>query len=234
MSASDPKRFLSASELMAKLQQDPDYVSRIREAEQRQQEFAQEHNLAAAPIVNELKNAGFFVESIDELRRSGIPYTAAIPVLLKWLPLTENVGVKESIVRALSVPWAKPIAAEPLLAEFRAAPSVTIPGLKWAIANALEVVADDSVLDEISNLVRAREHGKAREMLALALGNMKNPAAVDVLIKLLNDDEVAGHALMGLGKLKAQKARPDIEKFLDHPTQWIRKEARKTLAKLTK
>ena len=71
-------------------------------------------------------------------------------------------------------------------------------------------------------------------MLAAALGNMKSAVAVDVLIELLNDDEVAGHALMALGKLKAFKARLHIERFLDHGKPWVRKEARKALAKLIK
>jgi len=235
MSASESnERSLTAAELMAKLQQDPDYLARIQQAEQRQQASAQEHKLAASPIVRELKEAGFAVESIDELRRSGVSYKGAINVLLKWIPLTENVGVKESIVRALSVPWAKPTAARPLLGEFRTAPAATASGLKWAIGNALEVVADDSVLDEIFELAKDKRHGKSREMLAVALGNMKDPRAVDVLIELLSDEEVAGHALIGLGKLKAGKARPHIESFLDHPKPWIRKEAKKALAKLKK
>lgn len=69
-------------------------------------------------------------------------------------------------------------------------------------------------------------------MLAVALGNMKTPTAVDLLIELLNDDEVAGHALMALGKLKAQKARSQIERFLGCSKPWVRKEASKALAKL--
>jgi len=37
-----------------------------------------------------------------------------------------------------------------------------------------------------------------------------------------------------LGKLKAEKARPYIERFLDHPKAWVRREAKKALAKLDK
>lgn len=226
------KKALSASELMTKLQQDPDYLARICAAEQRQEASTQAYRRDASPVIRDLQNAGFAVESVDELRRSGVSYGGAIHVLLKWLPLVQTVGVKESIVRALSVPWAKPTAARPLLAEFRAESSATTAGLKWAIGNALEVVADDSVLDEISELARDKKQGKAREMLAVALGNMKNPAAFDVLIELLNDEEVAGHALMGLGRMKAQKSKAHIERFLNHPKPWVRKEARKAIAKL--
>jgi HEAT repeat protein len=69
-------------------------------------------------------------------------------------------------------------------------------------------------------------------MVVLALANMRDSRAVDVLLGLLDDDEVAGHAVMALGKLKAGKARPAIEEFLKHPKPWVRKEAKKALDKL--
>ena len=60
---------------------------------------------------------------------------------------------------------------------------------------------------------------------------MKARHAIDLLIELLDDDEVAGHALIAPRKLGAKKARPRIEQFLNHPKAWIRFEAKKTLAK---
>jgi HEAT repeat protein len=143
-------------------------------------------------------------------------------------------AVKEDIVRALSVSWAKPVAAPALVAEFHRMENESNTGIKWAIANALSVVADDSVFEDIVNLVRDTRHGPARIMLALALGNMKDPHAQDVLISLLDDDLVAGQAIVALGKLKSQKAYPLIERFLTHPKAWIRKEARKALVKIEK
>jgi HEAT repeat protein len=37
---------------------------------------------------------------------------------------------------------------------------------------------------------------------------------------------------MGLGKLRAKEASPVIQRFLDHPEPWVRKEAKKALARL--
>jgi HEAT repeat protein len=71
-------------------------------------------------------------------------------------------------------------------------------------------------------------------MLAVALGNMRDPRAVDVLVELLDDEEIAGHALMALGKLKARAAMPAIRRFLEHPKPWFRKEAERALAKIQK
>jgi HEAT repeat protein len=67
-------------------------------------------------------------------------------------------------------------------------------------------------------------------MLAVALGNMsKASAVVDVLLELLKDDEVAGHAIIALGNLKAGAAREAIQVFLKDPKPWVRKEAEKAL-----
>jgi HEAT repeat protein len=63
---------------------------------------------------------------------------------------------------------------------------------------------------------------------------MKNRRAEDVLIDLLDDDEVAGHAIIALRKLKSKKAYPAIKRFLTHPKAWVRNEAKKALAKVDK
>ncbi len=64
------------------------------------------------------------------------------------------------------------------------------------------------------------------------LGKMKDPKAVDVLLGLLDDEEVVGHALIGLKRLNAQKARPHIEPLMKHPKAWIRKAAMEALVKM--
>ena len=57
---------------------------------------------------------------------------------------------------------------------------------------------------------------------------MKNPAAVDILIGLLPDEDVQGHAIAALRKLKPLKARPYLEPYTHHPNAWIRREASPT------
>jgi hypothetical protein len=181
-----------------------------------------------------LNRLGMDVTSVFDLMKWKEPYPAAIPVLVAHLPLVRDIGVKEGIVRALTVKEARGKAETALITEFRSVQSSQTANfaLKWSIGNALSLVATDAVFNDLVKLVKDKRHGKSREMLAVALGNMKNTAAVDVLIQLLDDDEVAGHVLMALGKLKSQKARIFIERFLNHPKPWIRKEAVKTLKKL--
>lgn len=224
---------MTAAEFARQQHSNPEFAARQAEFEAMRQEAIRQRRLAVLPVVKELVQAGFAVESLDELRQSGRTYQDAVPILLRWLPRIANLDVKESIVRTLSVPWAKPMASRPLVAEFQSAAVNAASPLKWAIGNALEVVADDSVFDEIAALVRDKRHGAARQMLAAALSKMKDPRTVDLLIELLNDEEIAGHALMALGRLSAQKAAPQIRRLLNHPKSWVRHEAGKALAKLS-
>ncbi|MBM3235948.1 HEAT repeat domain-containing protein [Candidatus Poribacteria bacterium] len=184
-------------------------------------------------VVKALQKVGIEVHSVYDLVNTSQSYEAAIPVLLKLLPEVKEEVIKEGIVRALTVKEARCLASRPLLNEFKLA-NLSQVNLKWAIGNALSMVAADDVFEELVELAKDKKHVQAREMLILALTNMKNPRAVDVLIEFLKDEEVAGHAIMALGKLKATKAEKAIEPFLGHQKTWIRKEASKALAKIKK
>ncbi len=210
----------------------------MQEWERQREQNRREYQQAAAPMLWELAEAGFPVDSLDIFINTAIDYRKVVPILMYWLPRMEHIGVKDSIVRSLTTKWAKPIAAPLLIEEFR---RVNVTNgessmFKWAIGNALSLVADDSAFDDLVELVRDKSHGRAREMLADALANTKNPGAVDVLIELLDDEEIAGHALSAIRKLgkKAGKARPHVERFLSHPKAWVRKEAQRAIAKMDK
>lgn len=187
-----------------------------------------------AGLLEELADVGYPVESVADLRSSGSRYRAAVPVLVRWLDLSEDTFEKEEIVRALSVPWARDEALDPLIALFR---SVPVTGqenelLRWGIGNALEVLWADSRFDELVALARDESFGKAREMVVLGLGRSKRPEAGRVLIELLDEPVVSGHAVKALRKLKVPEARPHLERMLDDDRAWVRKEAQRALAAL--
>jgi HEAT repeat protein len=123
-------------------------------------------------------------------------------------------------------------AAPALIEEFRKAPDPSETGLGWVVGNALSVVADDSVFDEIAALAHDPGYGNARQMIVLGLGRSKDPRAVPLLVGLLGDGDVAVHAVMALGKLRPHGVRPAVERLLDHPQALVRREARKALARL--
>ena len=107
---------------------------------------------------------------------------------------------------------------------------------RWQIGDALERVADDSVEDDLIALARDARHGRHRALVVAALGNLKRSRqqAMAALSDLLIDPDLRAYAIMGLGKMRAAEARPWIEPFLEDPEDWVRREARKALARLKK
>jgi HEAT repeat protein len=194
-------------------------------------------NLEDELITAALNRAGLPVGSVVDLLTWKRTYPqAAISVLVESLSRIQDKGIKEAIIRALAVKEARGKADKVLISEFYALPSDrnSNDSCKWAIGSTLEVVATDAVFDDLIAIVKDKKHGLSRQMIAVALGNIKNPTAVDVLIGLLDDGEVSGHALIALRRLGAARARPYVERFLEHPTPWIRNEAIKLIAKLDK
>lgn len=229
------KKPITAIELHNKLKQNKNYINNIEKIAKKREEAIHNYAKNVVYVLEDLEKIGVIVDTISDIcKLNQSYYKKAVPILLKWLKKIEDEDIKEEIVRTLSMPWAKPIAAKPFIEEFIDAPNEALSSLKWAIGNGLSIVADDSVFEEIVNLVKNKKHGKSREMLAVALGNMSTPQAISVLIDLLKDEEVAGHAIMGLRKLNAIKARPFLDSFLNHPKLWIRNQAKKTITKFDK
>lgn len=182
--------------------------------------------------MNDLHSLGFDVTFIEDLFNKAYDYRSAIPLLRWWLPRTADIHVKEAIVRALSVKWAKPDAGPDLVQAFRDAPS-DADGLKWAIGSALEVVSDQAILDDLLEFSADRKHGTAREMIVLALGHFRDPRVARLLLRLVRDDaEVRGHAIAAIGRLRLAEARPLLELLQCDESAWIRREARKALKRL--
>jgi hypothetical protein len=222
----------SAADLLQNMHDDPVFAERERERERDRALFRERYARAAKPLLEDLAAAGYHVSSLAELRR-GREYPDAIPVLMKWVRRSELRDLKEDIIRALSVPWGAE-AADLLFSEFAHEQD---EGIRWAIANALEVIVTSSSSHRrrLIKLAGDPKYGKSREMLVLALANVSDAACDDVisfLIELLSDAEVAGHALVALGRLRALPARGRVEHLLEHPNKWIRDEARKALREI--
>lgn len=200
--------------------------------EERQKRIAK-NAVDAKPIEDELISAGFDIRWISDLFNKRLDYRNAIPILIKWLPIVENQDVKEEIVRALSVPWARGTEAPRLLVdEFRKHDHKS--GLRWAIGNALSVVADDKQCDDILELIQDKQYDRARNMLVVALGNMNKSKVEPFLINLLGDEDLVGFAIIALRKIKSEKALPYLEKLQNHPRTWIKNEAKKAVKRLQK
>jgi HEAT repeat protein len=226
---------ISASELMAQLNQDPEFVRRREQRDEQLKALEQRLTEAEWPLVTALNDAGVQVKSVWDLVNTKRAYPLAIPVLITHLRYPYPWRIREGIARALTTKIAGNDAYTALVRAFKQLPESQDNNqneFKWALGNAISIVADKNNFDEIVDLVRDKRHGAARDMLVLRLPRLDPHKAVAVLIELLADDEVAGHAVTALPKLKAYEARKAIERLLNHGQPWVRKEAAKALAAL--
>jgi HEAT repeat protein len=71
-------------------------------------------------------------------------------------------------------------------------------------------------------------------MFVAALGKIASDKVEDILIKLLDDDEVAAQAIAALGKMKSIKSKEKILILVNHHKTLIKVEAQKALKRLSK
>jgi HEAT repeat protein len=200
-------------------------------------------------MFKELEDAG--IDASDFGRFGSVPelgigpssfdYGRAAPILLRWLPEIDDPRVRESIIRSVTGE-AKARAhggAQAMTDEFRR--SVDGGGLAWVAGNALSTLVGPSDADAIIGLLRDRRFGKGRQMLCDALQRTKDPRAAQVLVELLDDDDVNGHAISTLRAMRNPDAlaaltgaRPTLEALAARKdaTVLARKQARQALAKI--
>lgn len=97
------KKKVTAAELMARLSTDPEFVERERQQEEDRLKREAEFSVAEAPLVDELRAAGFKVQSAWDLVNTPGSYPKAVPILLAHLPRPYPAAVREGIARALAV-----------------------------------------------------------------------------------------------------------------------------------
>ncbi len=197
----------------------------------------EKHKSDAAPVIKDLKELGFTIyDSMSDIFRYKFNhkiYKRAIPVLIKWLSKIENLEVKDEIISCLRDKNGRDPAIVPILikefylADELAAKNQYCHDYKANLGDAIGNSMNDDYFDQIISIVQNKKHGDARIMLVLGLAKLKNPKVVDILIDLLKDEDVQGHAVTVLRKLKAKKAAPYVEPLLNHPITWIRNEAKK-------
>lgn len=196
---------------------------------------------AVAAMLDELRRTGVSTDEFGVFRREGgRPLDErAVPVLLRWLPRIVDSRTREAVARSLTAePKARELcAARVLVAEFRRPENGF--AAKWALGNALATLVDASVADDVIALLREREHGRARQMLCDALGRTRDARAPAVLVELIEDDDVAGHAIACLRSGRwddvLAEARPKLEAAASRRTAsaFTRKQATRALEALS-
>ena len=175
------------------------YDEMVEAQRQRDEELARkeaEWRQAEAPLVEELRAAGFEVESAWDLVNTSTPYPGALPILLEHLGRSYPDRVREGIARALAVGDAK-FGWARLVSLYREEPAGT--DAKDGLAVALAAASDDEVVDELVSLARDPAHGESRILLLRGLKRSRTPQA-NAALKEFSGDPVLGQearALLG-------------------------------------
>jgi hypothetical protein len=192
----------------------------------------------AEPLVAALEAAG--IDTVDFGQFGAASFTTfdfdrAVPILVDWLPRVVDQRVKDAMVRSLTGQRsARGEGTRRLIEEFGRPEYADEDSLRWAIGNALATLAGPGDADAIIKILRDRSGGEARQMLCDALSRTKDPRRVDVLIDLIGDDSVAGHAILALRRIgrgalpQPERARPMLEALLARPsaTEFAQRQAR--------
>jgi len=181
------KKKITAADLMKKLRSDPDFVAKRQQADQELAQRTAELRQAEAPLLNDLRAAGYIVDSVWQLVNTAASYSSALPLLLEHLQREYPVPVREGIARALAVPQAR-FAWDTLINLYRAERD---PRAKGGLAVALGVIADDELIDDVIALALDSQHGETRAFLLGALERSTDPKASTTLMQLRSDAELA-------------------------------------------
>jgi hypothetical protein len=230
----------TTDEVMAELEADPDFQSRKAERTAahaaRLRESEPDFALVRAALeATGLPSADFgrFTSGRhpDVIRPSVFDYKASVPVLLVVLPLVQHPSAKEAVVRSLTTSYARPVAADALIREFRNTSATEQPALKWAIGNALDTVTPPEHVDVLLELALDKAHGAGRQMIVDRVARIsKDARVVDALKKLATDEDVAFHAMAGLRRRLGQaEAAEVIRPLTNHESERVRDAARRQL-----
>jgi len=179
---------ISAEDLLAELEADQVYQAEIKRQDEELARKAAEWRRAEAPLVEELRGAGFEVESAWDLVNTSTPYPAALPILLEHLGRPYPDRVREGIARALAVRDAR-FGWETLVRLYRAEPVGS--DAQDGLAVALAAASDDDVVDELISLAREPAHGESRILLLRGLKRSRAPQARAAL------EEFSGDPVLG-------------------------------------
>lgn len=201
-------------------------------------------------LLKTLECDGFSLSSLQDCINGRIS-TELGKSLLKLLPKAEM--HKETIIRALKDRNARGYASAPLIDIFLKTkvqpkskrqtfldPDGTRheyagegESLKWVIGLSLSTNATAEDADALIRICLNKKHGTSRQEIVSCLHRFKtNPAVIPTLLELLDQDDVAAHALEALRRINTEEARPKAEALLDHSRPLIRKGAKKLLEKL--
>lgn len=179
---------ITAGELMARLEADPEFVARREERRRARVQKRAALRDAERPLLEELHLLGVNVDSVRDLVNTAHPYPEALPILTEHLERPYPDRVRAGIARALAVRDAR-FAWVRLRDLYLAEPVGT--ETDEALAVALGEACDDSVLEELVELAKDDSRGGKRLLLVSALLRSRTDLARETLRELADHPVVA-------------------------------------------
>ena len=138
------RKSITAGELMAQLNGDPEYLARIAEQDRQIAKFVAEVAEEEDRIAREAAKLGYEISSVWDFVNNAphhfLPrpfvgsYERAYPMLVRHLRLPHHPRIREGIIRSLTVKDGGQLVSAALYHEFITEKD---SGLKWVLANAL-------------------------------------------------------------------------------------------------
>ena len=102
---------------------------------------------------------------------------------------------------------------------------------RWAIGDFLYATANVKYINRYIEIAQNKSYGTSRQMVILIFGKLKYYPSINLLIELLNDEDVFGHALNSLSKIASQDYCSYFVPFVDCKYKWVSKIANRFLKK---
>lgn len=195
-------RGVTATDLMAELEADPEWVARRDAAERERVERERQLTDASGPLLKDLRDIGYEVDDVYLLKK---PYASALPVLAAHLDRDYPEVIRAGIARMLGVRGGE-FAWDRLMTQYRATDIAELHDFKSALAGTLARLATAKRLDELRDLLIDRSHGDSRVMLYRAFMRLKAPDRWELVEAGLADPDLRREA-EHLLKEKARRER---------------------------
>jgi hypothetical protein len=147
------RKSITASELVDRLEQDPDYQARAAQRQANIDALSQVDRADEAALLAQLRARGIAAESVWDFVSTTDAPVDAIPILVAHLSESHRPRVWEGIVRALSIKRARDGAFESLKRFYAIE---TVESRRWLLANAIGTMAKFTEVKELPGIGQYR------------------------------------------------------------------------------
>lgn len=180
----------TAAEVLARLAQDPEFVSRQKEREAVRLQRAAVLKSASKPLMDDLMHVGIERDSVWSGFGSAEERIRALPILRRHLEFNYPVETLEGIARALAIPQAAPYLND-LITMFRTGPPVPF-NLRYALGLVIAATTTSKNLAETIELIKDKTLGQSRISLLRTIRKLRKRQEIkDLIAQLMRDPDLS-------------------------------------------